>query len=236
MPDLKPSRRLTEVLKRNAQDFAPVMEGLDDPGALVRLNLSKRNPELAGVVVSDSAELARYIEGVLQRSGARFAVGGWNEERGIYPASLFGTGEEPRTVHMAIDVWAPKGTAVMAPLEGYLESFKNNNQRGDYGGTLIVRHEVDGVEFRTLYGHLSESSLIGKRVGQRIYKGQVIGMLGNEEENGNWPPHLHFQIINNGGGRTKGDFPGVVPRSQRRAWREISPDPARLLRVNEFLT
>jgi len=32
--------------------------------------------------------------------------------------------------------------------------------------------------------------------------------LGNESENGNWPPHLHFQIINDIEGKF-GDYPGV---------------------------
>jgi 4-aminobutyrate aminotransferase-like enzyme len=50
------------------------------------------------------------------------------------------------------------------------------------------------------------------------------------QENGGWPPHLHFQIILDllDYGR---DFPGVAKASQRSLWKALSPDPNILIGI-----
>ena len=68
-------------------------------------------------------------------------------------------------------------------------------------------------KFWVLHGHLSTESLDNLQVGDEITKGQKIAAIGNENENGGWPPHIHIQIsieqpINN-------DLPGVVKLSDR---------------------
>jgi murein DD-endopeptidase MepM/ murein hydrolase activator NlpD len=52
------------------------------------------------------------------------------------------------------------------------------------------------------------------RVGQRFRAGETVGTIGSYPENGDWPPHLHFQLITDMLG-LEGDFPGVVALSQR---------------------
>ena len=63
--------------------------------------------------------------------------------------------------------------------------------------------------FYTLYGHLSFKTFEAYKKGDKIKKGAKIGWIGNSNENGNWVPHLHFQILlsllN-----YKNDFPGVI--------------------------
>ena len=43
-------------------------------------------------------------------------------------------------------------------------------------------------------------------------------------ENGNWAPHLHFQIILDLIG-FQNDFPGVAYHKQIRTWQSLCPDP-----------
>ncbi len=72
----------------------------------------------------------------------------------------------------------------------------NNREPQDYGPLVILRHAAgDGTPFFTLYGHLTEETLAGLQVGQAVARGQAIGHVGSPPGNGDWPPHLHFQLI-----------------------------------------
>ncbi len=160
-------------------------------------------------------------------------VGGYNEERAIYSGPAFEpeNGEEARTVHLGIDIFAPAGTPVFAPLEGQVHSFQDNANPKDYGPTIVLEHAVTSkLTFYTLYGHLSRESLEGLVVGQTFGTGQQIATLGAPTVNGDWPPHLHFQIILDTLGK-RGDFPGVCKKSERADWLQLCPDPASLLRL-----
>jgi peptidoglycan LD-endopeptidase LytH len=137
---------------------------------------------------------------------------------------------EPRRLHLGIDIWGPAGTKVMAPLNGVVHSFAFNNNDSDYGATLILTHNIGGISFHTLYGHLSLNSLKNGYEGKNISRGEVIGEFGMRFENGNWPPHLHFQLIRDMQG-WKGDYPGVCRFSQRSEWLENCPDPDLVLQM-----
>jgi hypothetical protein len=43
----------------------------------------------------------------------------------------------------------------ICPLGGMVHSFAYNDQFGDYGATIVLLHQLDGMPFYTLYGHLS---------------------------------------------------------------------------------
>jgi len=59
-------------------------------------------------------------------------------------------------------LFAPAGTPVFAPLGGVVHAFADNSAPLDYGPVIILRHDVNGVTFYTLYGHLSRASLQGR--------------------------------------------------------------------------
>ncbi len=152
----------------------------------------------------------------------------------LSPASAPGPssaeGAEPRRLHLGIDIWGQVGTKVMAPLDGVVHSFAFNNNDSDYGATIILTHQLDGVGFHTLYGHLSLNSLKNLHEGKTIRKGDVIAEFGMRFENGNWPPHLHFQIIDDIGD-WKGDYPGVCKYSERQKWLDNCPDANLILQM-----
>ncbi len=166
------------------------------------------------------------------RPGEPLRAGGYGEDRGMYTQALFAPdGEEPRTVHLGLDVFAPAGTDVITPLSGRVHSSRINDQAGDYGPTIILEHTpVPGLTFHTLYGHLDRDSLKGLKPGTAFMAGEKIAELGTKRENGGWAPHLHFQVILDIG-NAKGDYPGVCRRSEKDHWLAICPDPAPLAGV-----
>jgi murein DD-endopeptidase MepM/ murein hydrolase activator NlpD len=113
-------------------------------------------------------------------------------------------------------------------LDGVVHSFADNAAFGDYGPTIILQHCLEDQRFYTLYGHLTQESLEGVTQGMRIRGGQQIGSVGSPPTNGDWPPHLHFQIISNMLGLV-GDFPGVAARSRRDYFLSLCPDPSVLI-------
>ncbi|HNM24033.1 MAG TPA: aminotransferase class III-fold pyridoxal phosphate-dependent enzyme, partial [Saprospiraceae bacterium] len=90
-------------------------------------------------------------------------------------------------------------------------------------------HQVTGdLKFYTLYGHLTRTSLSGLYKGQNIVAGQAFCQIGPMPENGNWSPHLHFQVMLDMLGKS-GDYPGVAFPDTRAVWKSLCPDPWLLL-------
>ena len=194
-------------------------------------DLSDKNNELAKIDLSCTKDFSDYINRKLTEMNSLFGVGLYNEDRTIYRRSeLFAKEKEPRSVHLGIDLWVPEQTPVFSPLPAIVHSINDNNNFGDYGPTIILEHSLDGVKFYTLYGHLSRTSLNRIKVGKKIAQGQKFAKVGNSKENGEWPTHVHFEIITDMLGKT-GDFPGVSSHSDRDYYTTICPDPNLILRL-----
>lgn len=232
---------LVNILQRNSPNFSPVI--LFDPGKekLLPLDFTKNNTEITREIVNDTEKFTDYINEKLKTANAKFGVGGYNEYRELYSRSrVFDeAGGEPRRLHLGIDIWGRPYTATMSPLDGIVHSFAFNNSFGDYGATLILTHILEGVSFHSLYGHLSLNSIKNLREGENVKRGDVIGEFGIPMENGQWPPHLHFQIIADmqvpiAIGR-KGDYPGVCKFSEKEKYLNNCPDPDVILQWNRYL-
>jgi len=78
-----------------------------------------------------------------------------------------------------------------------------------------------------LLGHLSAASLQRSPVGRRFRRGEVLGWLGDHDENGGWPPHVHVQLSR--ARPLEPDLPGAVALSDREAALRLYPDPRRVL-------
>ena len=117
-------------------------------------------------------------------------------------------------------------------MNGKVIILHNNNFKYDYGPTVILEHKINNYKFFTLYGHLSKKCLKKLKVGQIIKKGQWIGNIGNYKVNGNWSPHLHFQIMTSLMNEVD-NFPGVGEEYLLNIWEQISPDPNIILQIPE---
>ena len=130
---------------------------------------------------------------------------------------------------MGIDIWTAAGAPVYAPLSGKIHSFQDNAGFGNYGATIIVEHEVKGNPLFSLYGHLFLSDLDGLKIGQEVKAGDLLCHVGPFPENGDWPPHLHFQLML-GLQEHVGDYPGVAAKKNLEFYKANCPDPNLILR------
>lgn len=228
---LDKSKELISLLQKQQKEFVSVISS----NLLVKLpfifDLTEKNQELSRLNLHDQSVFTDYVFATMKEQQAKLGIGKYNEDRIIYRRSeLFSQEAEPRSVHLGIDLWVPVGTEIFAPLDGVVHSFQDNNSFGDYGPTIILEHNLDGLTFYTLYGHLSRESLSGLYVGKRIEKGFNFAWVGKYDVNGNWPEHLHFQVIADILGKF-GDFPGVCRPSERSYYLDLCPDPNLILNL-----
>ena len=241
--DLDPrfvAKRLRQVAGLADQTVAAAIPGqLDAPmfaadlTVATALDLTPANILLtANRTEPDERELDGVMQGVSAHSET--VLGRYGEARLIYGGEAFGrtdhVARRRRTVHIGIDVFLPPGTAVHAVLPGRVVQSEYRPTRHDYGGTLILEHEnKDGTTFCALYGHLSRASADGMMVGRRFEAGAVIARLGDVDENGGWPPHLHLQVSGANASENVDLWPGVVDADGWDLWSELFPNPAGLL-------
>ena len=221
---------LISALKDNHTNYAPKNKKKLLSEEPYIFDFTQNNSSLGNINITDIQKFSAYVNSVLKKAGKKIGAGGYGENRILYFSSLFKETEESRSVHLGMDLWMPAGTEIFLPLEGRIHSFKDNNRLLDYGPAIIVEHSLDGVVFYSLYGHLSRSSLWDLKVGQKIAKGQKFASLGESSENGQWPPHLHFQIISDMLGM-QGDFPGVCKPSEQAYYLNLCPNPNLILQI-----
>jgi murein DD-endopeptidase MepM/ murein hydrolase activator NlpD len=222
---------LLEKLLRRCRDtgrLLPFDLSATEPAVL---DLSRANRDLDSIDTGNAEEFNDYVARVLGSTDATFGIGRYGEDRVIYGHSaLFGTQGERRSVHLGMDLFVKHGTCVLTPLDATIHSYANNEGQGNYGPTVILQHELEGLHFWTLNGHLTLDSLDDCREGRQLPRGSVVGRVGDVDENGGWPPHLHFQVIAEIG-EWKGDFPGVATPSRRQHFLELCPDPNLILGI-----
>ena len=217
-----------ETALRLAQAFSPMLSFPLNKENTVVLDLSRRNPALVSLDLKNTAEFSRYLfDEVLQ---GKIGIGGFMEDRMVYTRSAHYEGDEPRSIHLGVDIWAQAGTEIFAPLAGKIHSFADNQGFGNYGPTIILEHQLDALPFFTLYGHLAKKDLSGLQEGKIIEKGEKVGEIGDFPENGDWPPHLHFQVMTDMLSY-RGDFPGVAALSTLRLFSKICINPNAILHL-----
>lgn len=91
--------------------------------------------------------------------------------------------------HTGVDIACPWGVAIFAADSGVVSSVQY--LRTGYGYHVIINH---GGGLQTLYGHMSTISV---KAGDRVEKGQVIGLEGSTGRSTG--PHLHFEVRVGGG-------------------------------------
>jgi murein DD-endopeptidase MepM/ murein hydrolase activator NlpD len=97
---------------------------------------------------------------------------------------------DPRSghVHGALDIMAPRGTPVLAAVDGTIRKLFTSRA----GGLTIYEFDRAG-EMSYYYAHL-DRYVDGLREGREVKRGDIIGYVGST---GNAPanaPHLHFAI------------------------------------------
>ena len=102
--------------------------------------------------------------------------------------SSFGWRKSPftgqREFHSGLDIFAGRGTPVIAPGDGKVLVVGRNSSLGKF---IRIRHNQQYV---TVYGHL-----LGHKVkkGQKVKRGDVIGLVGKTGNSTGY--HLHYEIL-----------------------------------------
>ena len=225
-------------------DFFDILNGIDEnpisvldlqtkPLQYIPLDLSESHLELKTIDLSSAQQFGAFINTYLKTHHAHVAFGGYLEVRDLYKRSAYFNSENKQTernIHLGLDLWCDAETPVLAALNGTVHSFKNNINHGDYGPTIILKHSVFNMEFYTLYGHLTLDSISNIKVGDVVKQSQEIGRLGTAAVNGDYPPHLHFQIIKDIQAFT-GDYPGVCNQLDLEFYATNCPNPNLLLKI-----
>ena len=244
--------RVIAALERAAPAAAPVLDPDPRTAPTVTLDLSVESGDDGGTFdPTDHSAFSQRLFDEMRDAGAAVGIGRYDEVRWWYTGEAFRAPgnemDEWRTVHLGVDLFAEPGTPVLAPLGGRVVSARDNADRLDYGPTIILEHELEApagggapaeggaaaaepVHFRTLFGHLSPESLSAVAVGEVVEPGRTIGWIGAPPDNGDWAPHLHFQIFLDPLDYD-GTFPGVAAPSARGVWTAVSPDPDHLLQL-----
>lgn len=111
--------------------------------------------------------------------------------RGVARASLRSSFGEPRSGHRrheGIDIFARRGTPVVAAAAGEVVRIGTADRLG--GNTVWVAGEGARLYY---YAHLQRFAR-GLHVGERVAAGAVLGYVGNTGNARHTPPHLHFGI------------------------------------------
>lgn len=187
---------LYEVIADSARGFVHRVSGA--PTAAV---------DSAAAVVELSYEAVRDVQLVLRlqpellRSG-RFTLTLQSGPTFAFPVqgrgnaaiqSLFGVEREGgRRVHHGIDIFAPRGTPVLAATDGTVRSIEPN----ELGGNVVWQSD-ERREQTLYYAHLDRHHVVA---GQAVHAGDTLGFVGNSGNARTTPPHLHFGIYRRGEG------------------------------------
>jgi 4-aminobutyrate aminotransferase-like enzyme/Ser/Thr protein kinase RdoA (MazF antagonist) len=209
---------------------------IDLPDAGVRaLDLSIGSHHLGSThTYLHPTRFTRHLRNIAEELEATLLTGGYGEARPIYTSPAFrgegNSGRRHRSVHLGLDFWSPTaGITVRAVTDGTVAAVGRDATPGGYGHVILLRHEPrPDLLFYTLYGHLSAGSADSWRVGTKVAGGAELGATGVPDENGGWPPHLHFQILLDELGYGT-DFPGVAYPEEAEVWLSLCPDPRTLI-------
>jgi len=108
---------------------------------------------------------------------------------GVTASSLHDTFNEGRAghVHHALDILAPRGTPVVAAVDGTIRKLFTSRA----GGLTIYEFDNDS-QCVYYYAHLDRYANISE--GMRVRRGDVIGYVGTTGNAPESTPHLHFAI------------------------------------------
>ena len=226
-PAFPGTERLTKWLAR--QSFSHILGFPLTAENAVAVDFGMSSRLLARVI--DLADPADYVDPLRKAIAGKIGIGYYDEARPIYLQEMFAVDHhERRAIHLGVDIFAPADTPIYAPLSGTVHSLRDHPAEQDYGPTLILEHEAEeDLRFYTLYGHLSPATLDLWQAGQTVNAGDLLATIGDYPRNGNWIPHLHFQIVADLIERD--NFPGVCSPRERDLFSSLSPNPNLILRL-----
>jgi murein DD-endopeptidase MepM/ murein hydrolase activator NlpD len=113
---------------------------------------------------------------------------------GVKPRDLYNSWGDPRDggrrKHKGIDIFAPKGTGIVAVANGVITYIGDQPK----GGNCLWLTTEDGASF--YYAHLDRWAP-GLYEGMEVRSGDLLGYVGNTGNAKTTPSHLHFAVNDN---------------------------------------
>lgn len=162
-----------------------------------------RGAELAAAAVADAEAALETADAELSATPAEingfvFPIAGRTSFISSYGFCRAGCARS----HQGNDLFAARGTPVVAVEDGWVERVSTNR----LGGLVVWTRGRSG--YRYYYAHLdSAADLTG---GNEIVAGTVVGTVGDSGNARGTPPHLHFEIHPPGGGGAIDPYPILV--------------------------
>ncbi len=118
----------------------------------------------------------------------------WPLRRTVPISDLFGIRSNPfgagTSFHHGMDFNPGIGAPIQAIADGVV-SFREDADGGGLGYYVIIDHNIDGMKFQSVYGHMLAGS-VQMQVGQEVHVTDIVGQVGNT--GASTGPHLHFEI------------------------------------------
>lgn len=160
--------------------------GPRDPHAAMIRDLEEDLASLQILAAQQEQSFTELTEAIQHRRAK------WASTPSIWPVrgwvtSGFGRRLSPFTgepvMHRGVDISVPEDTPFVAPANGVVTF---TGWDGALGNAIRINH---GFGYETIYGHLNK---ILVRNGQRVKRGQTVGLVGNT--GASTGPHLHYQV------------------------------------------
>jgi len=191
-------------------------------------DLSYQNEMLAQIDVRDQRSFQETLD-CQMAPDYKWGFAGYLERRDSLLRDCPQMVEENRFYHLGLDVIAPLGTQLHAPLDAQVADAGYEAGDGNYGGYVLLKHEGNAFEpFYSFYGHLSRNRL--PKTGQFVRAREVFGSLGDFHENGNWFYHTHIQVITESGMEKGYAAKGYCSEADLSRMNEWCPSPVILFR------
>lgn len=175
-----------------------------DSGAQRLLFEPRRTAEYVVRMQPELLRGGRYTLRIRSEASLAFPVMG--RGRGAVGSTFGDPRDGGRRDHHGIDIFAPRGTPVIAASAGYVSRVRDTPR----GGKVIwMRDETRGLSL--YYAHLDSQLVLS---GAHVAVGDTLGLIGNTGNARTTPPHLHFGIYSRGEGPID-PVPFVIDRSGR---------------------
>src|SRR5215831_1120015 len=123
---LQTANQFEYIILRNRESFHPVIDFDARKEHLLLFDFTSANKELTEEITTDIDRFSDYIDQRLLKANCRFGIGGYAEHRTVYSRSTVfdaaAAGEEPRRLHLGVDIWGPAGTPVTVFMGGMVHS------------------------------------------------------------------------------------------------------------------
>lgn len=205
--------------------FGSLLQG--DP---LVFDFSAANPRVAEYVTDDYDTFQAQIFADLEASGKSWGLGNYLEDRSAllhrFPQMI----EQGRVIHAGLDIIVREGETLFAPLDATVHATGVDAGLGNYGGYVVLRHELETVRFFSFYGHLNSAFQV--EVGQALTAGSAFGTTGEHADTGHWFSHTHLQILTERALEEDRMLQGYVRPSDVPKLAELFPTPYPMFRVD----